>query len=80
MKYLKKSFHIEVMYMEVNKIETFYKGLAVTFNKNESKLKMIDPDCWLDLKSSGYLTEEISKEQFDNAFEKALKLLKRLKK
>ncbi|ROI02903.1 hypothetical protein EGH90_12470 [Kaistella haifensis] len=79
MKYLKKSFHVETMYMKVREIDVFHKGLSIVFNRDESKLKGIDTDKWLDFKASGYLCEEITEMQFNKAYKKALCLLSEYK-
>lgn len=79
MKYLKRDYIIDTMYLKVVESDQhFHKGLALGFNKDESKVKGIYPDHWMDHKSVSYLISEISEKEFNEKYKKAIKYLNTL--
>ena len=71
---------MDVIYFKVEESDdNFYKGLALSFNKDETKLKGIFPENWMDYKSVGYLITEITELKFNEKFKKAIAMLKDIK-
>ncbi|WP_018676125.1 hypothetical protein [Riemerella columbina] len=79
LKYLKTSLAIERCYMKItSENQLYYKGVAVVFNGNETKLKTIIAEHWHDIGAYQYITEEISKKEYDEAYNMAMEMLEQL--
>ncbi|MCO4303216.1 hypothetical protein [Riemerella anatipestifer] len=79
LKYLEISLAIEKCYMKVtSENKLFYKGICIVFNGNETKLKSIIAEHWHDIGVCRYITKEISKKEYDTAYNKAMDMLNKL--
>lgn len=79
MKYLKRDYIRDTIYMKVIESDgTFHKGLSIGFNKDETEVKYIYPEHWMDYKSVGYLISEISEKEFHERYKKAIQFLNTL--
>lgn len=71
---------MDTIYMKVVESDKmFHKGLALGFNKDETKVKGIYIDYWMDYKSVGYLISEITEKEFNEKHKKVIQFLNALK-
>ncbi len=76
-KFIKRDYIMDTVYMKVTEQDTnFYKGFLLSFDKDETRIKSIHANAWLDFKSSGYLITHVSEDIFLKKYNRAIESLK----